>query len=150
DYNFNWNASSLNIPEDGGLQTTNEFDVVVTHIATGCTSEAHLVIVVNPDPEVQNTEATYCADEVADFDITSFNADVMVSGNTEGYSFAWIGEMTIPEDGEPQTINEFDVVVTHEATGCTSEAHVTINVNPDPEVKDMEVTYCADEAANFE
>ncbi|MCW3789834.1 hypothetical protein, partial [Plebeiibacterium sediminum] len=150
-HTFDWNASSLTIPEDGSSQTTNDFDVIVTHIATGCTSEAHVIIYVNPDPEVKDVEFTYCADEASDFDITSFNDDVMVSGITEGYTFDWnISALNIPEDGGLQTTNVFDVIVTHIATGCTSEAHVTVYVNPDPEVKDMEVTYCADEAANFE
>ncbi|MCW3789887.1 hypothetical protein, partial [Plebeiibacterium sediminum] len=88
-YTFDWNISALNIPEDGGLQTTNEFDVVVTRITTGCTSEAHLTIYVNPDPEVKDVEAIYCTDEVADFDIASFNERVLASGNSEDYNFNW-------------------------------------------------------------
>ncbi|MCW3789771.1 hypothetical protein, partial [Plebeiibacterium sediminum] len=150
-HTFDWNTSTLNIPEDGSSQTTNEFDVIVTHIATGCTSEAHVTVYVNSDPEVQNVEATYCADEATDFDITTLNDDVMVSGITEGYTFAWdTSVLNIPADGESQTTNEFDVIVTQITTGCTSEAHVTVYVNPDPAVKDVEATYCADEVTNFD
>ncbi len=148
-YSFVWDSSSLTIPEDGSRQITNVFNVVVTNNATGCTSEAVVIIYVNPDPEVQNMDDIYCADEAAGFNINNYNDDILVSGNVDDYSFAWTGSLIIPEDGGTQTTNVFDVVVTNNATGCTSEAVLTIFVNPDPYLQPASDILCADEAAGF-
>ncbi|MCW3787798.1 IgGFc-binding protein, partial [Plebeiibacterium sediminum] len=146
---YNW-TGSLSIPEDGGTRTTNVFNVVVTNDDTGCTSTAQVTIYVNPDPEVQNAEDTFCADETVDFNISNYNDDVLISGSVEDYTFDWTGSLSIPEDGDSRTINNFDVVVTHVVTSCTSKALVTIYVNPDPAVRDIEDTYCADEAVGLD
>ncbi|MCW3789838.1 hypothetical protein, partial [Plebeiibacterium sediminum] len=149
DYTFAW-TGTLAIPADGTTAEETTFRAVVTDNATGCTSETEVVITVNPDPALQATTATYCADEAADFDINIFNEDILTSGNVDDYTFAWTGTLAIPADGGLPVSTTFSAVVTEKVTGCTSETEVVITVNPDPALQATSATYCADEAADFD
>ncbi|MCW3789777.1 hypothetical protein, partial [Plebeiibacterium sediminum] len=149
DYTFIW-TGTLSIPVDGGLPVSTTFSAVVTDKATGCTSETEVVITVNPDPALQATSASYCADEATDFDINIFNEDILTSGSVADYTFAWTGDLVIPADGTTPEETTFRAVVTDKATGCTSETEVVITVNPDPALQIASAIYCADEAADFD
>ncbi|MCW3789908.1 hypothetical protein, partial [Plebeiibacterium sediminum] len=98
DYTFVW-TGALAIPVDGGTPEETTFRAVVTDNTTGCTSETEVVITVNPDPALQATSATYCADEAAEFNINTFNDDILTSGSVADYTFAWTGTLAIPADG---------------------------------------------------
>ncbi|MCW3789815.1 hypothetical protein, partial [Plebeiibacterium sediminum] len=145
DYTFAW-TGTLAIPADGTTAEETTFRAVVTDNTTGCTSETEVVITVNPDPALQATSAIYCADEAAEFDINTFNDDILTSGNVDDYTFVWTGTLAIPADGGTPEETTFRAVVTDNTTGCTSETEVVITVNPDPALQATSATSCADEA----
>ncbi len=117
---FSWSHDVENGVAFMPIETTT---YTVTAInAEGCTSEQQIIIVVNEYPEVMaNASATeVCA------------GDMVTLTGSGAESYEWSHGVT---DGEPFTIEEtttFTVVGT--ANGCSSEAEVTIVVNPIPEV----------------
>ncbi len=96
-----------------------------------CQTIKTITIKVNPRPILQNASATYCEDGYSDFNVTTFNNDVLVAGqNFEDFDFEWPdGSLNLPDLDNPSRQTDFTVKVTNRATGCFSEATLTVTVN---------------------
>ncbi|MEZ4992557.1 MAG: T9SS type A sorting domain-containing protein, partial [Saprospiraceae bacterium] len=141
-YTYAW--SNGEATEDLSGLSASTYTVTVTD-ANGCSDEATFSI-DEPEVLVIDTDATVVADAGCNADANG-SIDLMVSGGTELYTYAWSNGVTT-EDISGLTAGTYTVTVT-DASGCSDEATFTIN-EPEVLVIDTDATVVTDAGCNAE
>ncbi|MEZ4990989.1 MAG: SdrD B-like domain-containing protein, partial [Saprospiraceae bacterium] len=139
-YTYAWSNGATT--EDMNGLTAGTYTVTVTD-AHGCSDEATFTI-DEPEVLVIDTDATVVTDAACNADANG-SIDLMVSGGTAPYTYAWSNGATT-EDLSGLTVGTYTVTVT-DAQGCSDEATFTID---EPEVLaiDTDATVVSDAVCN--
>ena len=143
-YSYSWSpATGLSDPNvaqpDAFPQSTTVYTVTVTD-AVGCSTQATVTVTVNPQPTITLSDV-----EVCQGDTVQIGAEAQ--GGTPPYSYSWspasgLSDPNVAQpDAFPQSTTVYTVTVT-DAVGCSTQATVTVTVNPQPTITLSDVEVC--------
>ncbi|MFZ2339142.1 MAG: PKD-like domain-containing protein [Bacteroidales bacterium] len=161
------------IADDAWTNTTNAPVNVVCSIVpvgvNGCSGDTYtMTVTINPEPVLASLNDTKCSDEplgfslataagsvaASSYNITSINANGLTASAGLPSSGSGLPSNVIANDAWTNiTSGPVDVVYTVvpvSAAGCQGNAQtVTITVNPEPVLADLDAIVCSDEVLNF-
>ncbi len=161
------------IADDAWTNTTTAAVSVVYSIVpvgtNGCPGDTRtMTITVNPEPVLASLDATKCSDEVlgfnlavatgsvaaATYNITAINANGLTASAGAPATGNGLAATVISNDSWTNTtsapVNVVYTVVPVSASGCLGDPKtVTITVNPEPVLANLDATKCSDEVLGF-
>lgn len=127
--------------------TTGNYTVAITDLATGCTNTATATVATNTTAPTASATGGI---------LTCTNTTISISGSsmTPGASFAWSGPNGFSSNQQNPNVNAagtYTLVVTNPTNGCTASATavVTANTTPPSAVVSAETITCADTLAQI-
>ena len=138
---YEWRDENQNVLSSGPTVEVNEigtYTFVVTNTANGCMSESPIQVGENfeaPAPEVNNIEILNCL-------VTSFSVEASnLNSNLNDISYQWFDTNAGSLLGQSSSLEisnagNYNLVITNNKNGCTSEFPFPIEVNEDTPVAD--------------
>ncbi len=132
--------SSTSVPNPTATPPSTITYTVTVTTPDGCSGSTSITITVSPPIQLSTSDQTICQGDTVQIGVT-------VSGGTSPYSYSWspatgLSDPNVAQpEASPQSTTVYTVTVT-DAIGCSTQATVTVTVNPKPTITLSDVEVC--------